>query len=297
MNKIQAQPLQVRQGRIGYLFIALPCLLLLVFQLAPIVISIGMSLTNYNVIDTPKFVGLANYQRLFSDEIFFTALKNTVLYTLLYVPLGLVVALGTALFLNANHRLAALFRTFFYLPILCSTVATATLWFWILNPQNGLLNAVLGLFGVPPQAWLYNTRLAMVSIIVMSVWAGFGTNMMIFLSGLKGVPQTLYEAARIDGANPWQSFWHITRPAISRTTFLVSTMLIIRAMQVFDEAFVLTQGGPGNATITLVYYIYNSGFKNLRFGYASAISFVVFLIILVFSIINIRLSDAGDVTE
>ena len=148
------------------------------------------------------------------------------------------------------------------------------------------------MFGISGPAWLYDSRWAMLAVVMMSLWAGFGTNMMIFLSGLKGVSQSLYEAARVEGANRWQIFTHITWPSISKTTFLVTTMLIISSFQVFDQAFILTRGGPGNATITLVYYIYNNGFNNLNMGYASSISMVLFLIILVFSVLNTRLNNA-----
>lgn len=185
-----------------------------------------------------------------------------------------------------------LFRTLFYLPVLSSTVATATLWFWILNPQLGLLNGILELFGISGKAWLYDSKLAMFSIVLMSLWAGFGGNMMIFLAGLKGIPPIYYEAAKIEGASKWQMFTKITMPSITKTTFLVSTMLIIGTFQVFDQAFVLTKGGPGNATITIVYYIYINGFKNLDMGYASSISLVLFAIILVMTVINSKINKA-----
>lgn len=288
MKKVSAVE---NQGKTAYLFLAVPILLLIVFLVIPIFIALFLSFTDYDVVNKPSWVGVANYKRLFGDQFFWIAFKNTLYYTLLYVPLGLVTALASALFLNSNRRLVGMFRTFFYIPVLSSTVATATLWFWILNPQYGLLNQVLGLFGINGPAWLYDSKLAMISIIIMSVWAGFGSNMMIFLSGLQSISKGLYEAASIEGANVWQRFVYITLPSLSRTTFLVSTMLIIGAFQVFDQAFVLTKGGPGNATITLVYYIYNNGFKNLKMGYASSISFVVFAMIFVMSFINMKISQ------
>lgn len=283
-----------QQNRIAYLFISVPVILFILFAGIPIVMALFLSCTDYNVINTPSFLGLQNYQKLFQDEFFWISFYNTLYYTLVYVPLGLIVSLATALFLNCNRKIASLFRTFFYIPVLSSTVATATLWFWILNPQYGLLNKTLEIFGIPGPAWLYNSKFAMLSVIIMSVWAGFGANMMIFLAGLKGISNTLYEAAKIEGANRWQLFRYITVPSLSRTTFLVTTMLIIGAFQVFDQAFVLTKGGPGNATITLVYYIYNSGFKNLKMGYASSASFIVFLMILGFSLINIKISNSDE---
>lgn len=281
-----------QQSVMGRLFVAPPVILFLAFICLPVIMAVVLSFTNYDVINAPEFVGLANYEKMVTDEFFWIALKNTCVYTLLYVPGGLLISLGAALFLNTNKKFVGIFRTLFYLPVLSSTVATATLWFWILNPQLGLLNGILGFFGIDGPAWLYDSRYAMIAVVMMSLWAGFGTNMMIFLSGLKAVPQSLYEAAKVEGAGRFRMFISITWPSISKTTFLVTTMLIISSFQVFDQAFVLTQGGPGNATITLVYYIYNNGFNNLNMGYASSISIVLFLIILVFSVINTKLNKA-----
>ncbi len=281
-----------KQDVMGRLFVAPPVILFLMFTLIPMIMAIGMSFTKYDVINPPTFAGLDNFRKLLRDEFFWIAMKNTCVYTLLYVPLVLLLSLGAALFLNAEQKFVGLFRTLFYLPVLSSTVATATLWFWILNPQMGLLNGILKIFGVPNQAWLYDSRLAMISIVMMSLWAGFGGNMMIFLAGLKGIPTAYYEAARIEGAGRWQMFLKITMPSITKTTFLVSTMLIIGTFQVFDQAYVLTKGGPGNATITLVYYIYNSGFKNLNMGYASSMSLVLFVIILLMTLLNTKINQA-----
>ena len=281
-----------KQDRMGRLFVAPPVILFLLFTLLPMIMAIGLSFTKYDVINPPRLVGVANFQKLLRDEFFWIALKNTCVYTVMYVPAGLLLSLGAAMFLNADHKMVGLFRTLFYLPVLSSTVATATLWFWILNPQLGLLNGILELFGISGKAWLYDSKLAMFSIVLMSLWAGFGGNMMIFLAGLKGIPPIYYEAAKIEGASKWQMFTRITMPSITKTTFLVSTMLIIGTFQVFDQAFVLTKGGPGNATITIVYYIYNNGFKNLDMGYASSISLVLFAIILVMTVINSKINKA-----
>lgn len=291
-RKVSEMAVSKKQDRMGRLFAAPPVILFLMFTLLPMIMAIGLSFTRYDVINPPRFVGTDNFQKMIGDEFFWIALKNTCVYTLMYVPAGLLLSLGAALFLNADQKLAGLFRTLFYLPVLSSTVATATLWFWILNPQLGLLNGVLGLFGISGKAWLYDSKLAMFSIVLMSLWAGFGGNMMIFLAGLKGIPPIYYEAAKIEGAGRWQMFTQITMPSITKTTFLVSTMLIIGTFQVFDQAFVLTKGGPGNATITIVYYIYNNGFKNLDMGYASSISLVLFAIILFMTVINSRINKA-----
>lgn len=281
-----------KQNRIGQIFVAPPVILFLAFTLIPMIMAVGMSFTKYDVINPPAFVGLNNFKKLINDEFFWIAMKNTCVYTVMYVPLGLLLSLGAALFLNSEQKLVGIFRTLFYLPVLSSTVATATLWFWILNPQMGLLNGVLKIFGITPKAWLYDSSLAMISIVMMSLWAGFGGNMMIFLAGLKGISPVYYEAAKIEGATRFQMFAKITMPSITKTTFLVSTMLIIGTFQVFDQAYVLTKGGPGNATITLVYYIYNSGFKNLDMGYASSMSLVLFVIILLMTLLNTKINKA-----
>ncbi|MCA0294845.1 MAG: sugar ABC transporter permease [Actinobacteria bacterium] len=281
-----------RQAVSAWLFLCVPIVLFVVFLLVPIAWALYLSFTDYAVIGDTTWVGAANYVRMWTDPYFWIALRNTTVYTLLYVPLGLVIALGTALLLNRDSAAARVFRTLFYIPVVSSTVATASIWFWLLNPQYGIFNVVLGWFGIDGPAWLYDSKWAMFAIVLMSVWAGFGANMIIFLGGLQGVSPDLKEAARLDGANAWQVFWHVTLPGVSKTTYLVATLLIIAAFQVFDQAYVLTKGGPGNSTLTLVYYIYNQGFGSLKMGYASAISFVLFLIILVFSLVNARVSNA-----
>lgn len=275
----------------GWIFVGLPVALFVIFLLLPITVAIVLSLTDYAIIGDTEFIGIDNYTRMFGDPFFWIAFRNTVQYTALFVPLGLVTALGTALLLNRSAKSVRLFRTLFYIPVVSSTVATATIWYWLLNPQYGLINIALGWIGIDGPAWLHDSRWAMFAIVVMSVWAGFGANMLIFLGGLQGVPAELLEAARIDGANVWQRFRHVTLPALSKTMFLVTTLLVIAAFQVFDQAYVLTKGGPGNSTITLVYYIYNRGFDRLEMGYASAMSFVLFLIILGVSIVNARITS------
>lgn len=280
----------------GWVFLAVPVLLFVIFLLIPLVIAIVVSFTDYAVVGDFEWIGMDNYVRVFQDPIFWIALRNTAYYTALFVPLGVIVALGTALLLNRRSRAVRIFRTLFYIPVISSTVATASIWFWLLNPQYGLFNVVLGWFGIDGPAWLYDSQWAMPAIVMMSVWAGFGANMLIFLAALQGVPSELIEAARLDGASGWRVFWHVTLPAISRTMFLVVTLLLIAAFQVFDQAYVLTKGGPGNSTLTLVYYIYDRGFGRLEMGYASALSFILFLIILIFSLANARITNRKDLS-
>lgn len=280
----------------GWAFLALPIVLFVVFLLVPMVVAAVLSVSDYSIVDELAWVGLENYVKVFGDPFFWVALRNTAYYTVMYVPLGIVVALATALLLNRSSRATKVMRTLFYIPVVSSSVATASIWFWLLNPQYGIFNVVLGWFGIDGPAWLYESQWAMPSIVAMSVWAGFGGNMIIFLGGLQGVPRDLYEAAQLDGAGAWRSFWHVTLPGISKTMFLVSTLLIIGSFQVFDQAFILTKGGPGNATVTIVYYIYDKGFGALEMGYASALSFILFAIILVFTVINVRINRMGGQT-
>lgn len=282
------------QRRAAWLFLFIPGVLFVLFTVVPFMVAAVVSLTDYSIVQSPRWIGLSNYAEIVRDPFFWTAIRNTVFYTLLFGPLGLIVALGAALLLNRNVRIAKLFRTLFYVPVVSSTVATATIWYWVLNPQKGLLNAALGWFGIQGPAWLYDSHWAMIAIVIMNVWAGFGTNMIIFLGGLQGVPNNLREAARLDGANAFQVFWHVVLPSIRPTLFLVTTQLIISAFQVFDQAYILTKGGPGNSTVTVVYYIYDRGFGALRMGYASALSFVLFAIIFVFSLINMRITNKEE---
>jgi multiple sugar transport system permease protein len=283
------------ERRAGTLFMTLPVLLFVLFVLLPVVMAAVLSFTDYDVISTMNWVGFKNYTDLIHDPFFTKALENTVIYTLMYVPLGIVVALATALLLNRRVRSAKYFRVLFYVPVVSSTVATASIWYWMLNPQHGLINVILGEFGINGPAWLYDSNWAMPAIVLMSVWAGFGTNMIIYLAGLQNIPRELIESARTEGADGWQVFRHVTLPALTKTTMLVTTLLIIGAFQVFDQAYVLTKGGPGNSTVTLVYYIYDRGFGALKMGYASAISFVLFAIILAVSLVNARLvNKAGE---
>jgi multiple sugar transport system permease protein len=282
------------QNRIGWLFIAPPVLLFFLFTFLPLVMAVVFSFTSYDIINPPKFIAFRNFQRIWTDEFFWISLRNTATYTLFYVPSGLVLSLCVALFINSKRKFVGLYRTLFYLPVLSSSVANATLWSWIYNPKMGLLNGLLSLLGVAGPSWLNDSKTAMFAIVIMSLWAGYAGNMMIFLAALKGVPDVLYEAAVIDGASRWQRFARITVPSIRKTTFFVSTMLIIGTFQVFDAAYLLTSGGPGNATITMVYYIYNRGFKDLKMGYASAMSLCLFAIIFVFSLINMRINKEKD---
>lgn len=273
--------LRRQQERHGLAFLALPAALFVVFMLLPMVTALVLSLTDYSVIGETHWVGLENYARIVNDPFFRIALKNTVVYTLMYVPLGIVVALATALLLNRRSRAVKLFRTLYYIPVISSTVATATIWYWLLNPTRGLFNMVLGWFGIDGPAWLYDSRWAMFAIVMMAVWSGFGTNMMIYLAGLQGIPAEQYEAARIDGANRMQEFFGITLPLLRRTLLFSSVIAVINAVQVFEPVVLITQGGPANSTNVLTFHIRRVGIERAQGGLGSAMAVMLMLSLIV----------------
>jgi multiple sugar transport system permease protein len=290
----RSRKLNGHQARMAYLFISPTILLFAVFTVIPVFMAFYLSFTNYDVLSRMDWVGLANYRKLLADDLLWHTFRNVLYYTVIFVPLNILTSLLIALLLNKARRGVKLFRTLNYLPTLTSAVAAATVWLWILHPDYGLLNGFLGYFGVTGPAWLSETNTAMTSIIMVTLWQAIGSNMIIYLAGLQGVPDYLYESAKLDGANAIQRFRFITWPQLRPTTFLVSTMSIIGALQLFDQAFVLTQGGPANATKTPVYLIYQQGFNQLQMGYASSQAFVLALAILIFSLINMRLSKAEE---
>jgi multiple sugar transport system permease protein len=269
-------------------------LLFTVFTVIPVVMALYLSFTDYDVLNRMNWIGLANYERLIHDDLLWRTFRNVLYYAVLFIPLNIAISLAIALLLNRAGLGVKLFRTAAYLPTLTSAVAAATVWLWLLHPEYGLVNALLGYLGITGPAWLAQTNTAMPSIVLVTLWQSVGANMVIYLAGLQGVPEYMYEAARLEGANRFQCFRYITWPQLKPTTFLVSTMSIIGALQLFDQAFVLTQGGPANATKTPVYLIYQQGFNQLQMGYASAQAFVLALSILIFSILNMRISKSDE---
>lgn len=281
------------QEIMAYLFIAVPLLLFLIFTCYPVLKAFYLSFTRYDILTPAKWIGIDNYKRLIGDELFFTSLKNILYYVVLYVPLMLAISLCTAMALN-RIRLATPFRVIYYIPGLTSSIGAATVWMWLLNPEYGLVNQVLGYLGISGPAWLANSSTAMASIVIVTLWQGLGGNMVIYLAGLQGIPPYLYESALLDGANKFNIFRYITWPALKPTTFFVVTMSMIGAFQLFDQAFAMTQGGPGNATKTPVYLIYGSGFNELQMGYASTMAFALFLIILTLSLVNMKVNGEAS---
>ncbi|ALS29853.1 ABC transporter permease [Paenibacillus sp. 32O-W] len=272
-----------------YVFISPAVLGLLLFMLGPIVFSAYISFTDYDILSTPEWVGLQNYAELFRDPFFWLSLKITFIYAIVSVPLGLIVALLLAMLLNQSLKGIYLFRVIYYLPAVISGVAVALLWKWIFNPEFGLLNWFLGLFGIKGPMWIFSEDWALPSIIIMSLWS-VGGSMLIYLAGLQGIPTELYEAAEIDGANRFRRFLNVTLPMLSPVIFFNLVMGIIGSLQVFTEGYVMTQGGPNNSTLFSVLYLYRQAFNYFSMGYASAMAWVLFLIILALTLLVFRSS-------
>ncbi|MEZ4733603.1 MAG: sugar ABC transporter permease [Caldilineaceae bacterium] len=274
----------------GLLYISPWIIGFLIFIVYPFLWSIQLSFMDWKGIGTAKYIGFENYVTLLTDdEPFLISIRNTLVYTVVHVPGVMILAFLVALLLNENVRFMPLFRTLFYLPSVTSGVATVVLWVWILHP-TGLLNRTLELFGIPGPNWFGSTTWALPGLILMSLW-NIGGNMVIYLAGLQGVPQQLYDAAEIDGANALQRVRYVTLPMMTPSIFLTLILGIIGSFQVFTAALVATEGGPGYATLFVLLHIYYNAFRFFRMGYASALGWVLFVIIMAFTIIQFWLAN------
>lgn len=273
------------EARWGVL-LALPAIIgFAAFTFVPMVASLFLSLTDWTIGGTAKFIGGANYVRMFTeDPSFYKSLWSTIYYTLGAVPLTLIVAFAVAMLLNAGVRGQAVFRVIYYLPAIVPIVANSMLWIWLFNPDFGLLNAMTGVIGLPPSQWIFAESTAIPSLILMSTW-GFGNVAVIFLAGLQGVPRHLYEAISVDGGGAWRKFRHITLPMMTPTIFYSLVTGVIGSLQVFVQAAVMTEGGPNDATLFFSYYLYRSAFTNNEMGYASALAWVLFLVIMAITVV------------
>jgi multiple sugar transport system permease protein len=272
----------------GYSFIAPSLAVLAVFIVTPILFSLYLSFHRWNVVSSVKsFIGFENFITLLRDRLFWNAFRNTAVYSL-HVPLGMILSLGIALLMNRRIRGINFLRTLFFLPGISSFVAVAMVWQWMYHPQFGLANYILRIFNLPQIGWLSDPSTALVSIMIMSIWLGVGYQMVIFLAGLQGIPKELYEAAITDGANAWQRFIHVTLPLLKPTTFFVLVTSMIGSFQVFSQVFVMTAGGPLNSTDVAVYHIYKNAWDYLKMGYASAMSWILFLVIVVITWLQFR---------
>lgn len=279
-----------RAGLAPWLFLAPYLFVFLAFFLLPALWSAVLSLTDWKIVGTPHFVGVKNYARLLNDPLFYTALKNTVVYTAVIVPLMALVGLGLALLLNQPLRGRVLTRTAVFGSYVVMVSVVGIIWRWVLDPTGaGIVNYYLGKLGLGPLAWLAAPQTAMLSIIIATMWWTAGYNMVLYLAGLQDIPVAAREAARIDGANTWQEFRHVTLPMLKPVTFFVVVMSIAKSFQVFGQVYVMTQGGPSNSTLTIVNYLYVVGFTWFEMGYAAAIAYALFALLLVITVIQFRM--------
>ncbi len=273
----------------AYVFMSPVIIGLLVFTVGPIIVSLFLSFTKYNLLSDPKWIGIDNYIKMYGEALFWKSLTVSAIYSVISVPLGLVVALFLAILLNRKMRGVYLFRSIYYLPTVISGVGVAMLWRWIFNGQYGILNTLLRTVGIKGPNWLLDEHYALAALIITSIW-GVGGTMLIFLAGLQGIPNELLEAAEIDGAGKWAQFRFITLPMISHVTFFNLVLGIIGALQVFTDAFVITNGGPNNSTLFIAVYLYRHAFMYLNFGYAAALAWVLFIIVMLLTLMVFRSS-------
>jgi multiple sugar transport system permease protein/alpha-1,4-digalacturonate transport system permease protein len=277
---------------VGWSFILPNFLGFALFTLVPVVTALALSFMEWNAYDSPVWVGLDNFRRLFGDENFRVALQNTAFYAAGHIPLTMVVALGLAVTLNNKLRGVRFFRTAAFFPYITSLVAVAVVWNMLFNPTLGPVNQLLTGIGVDsPPGWVASTTWAMPAVIITSVWRDMGFYMVLYLAGLQTIPEEYYEAAKMDGANAWQRFWHVTLPGLRPTTFFVLVMVTIQSFKVFDLIVVMTDGGPGRSTLVLSQLIYREGIREGRFGYSSAIALALFVIVLVVTVVQFRLNE------
>ena len=272
-----------------------------IFFFLPVLAALVMSVTDFDIyslgdISRARFVGFSNYIDLFKNPLFWKALGNTCYFVLVGAPLSILISMLAAMALNSKMlRFKPFFRLTFFLPVVTTLVAVAVIWRYIYQTRFGLLNYLLSFVGINPVDWLGNPRWAMLALIVMAVWKGFGYNMIIFVAGLQNIPETLYEAARLDGANGWQEFRNVTLPLLAQTTGFITITTLIGYCQFFAEPYVMTDGGPLNSTLSIVLMMYKEGFKFWRMGYSAAIAFILFGIILIITLLQLRIQKRHEI--
>ncbi len=275
----------------GFLFISPWIVGFLSFELGPLIAAAYLGLTKYDILTSPVFIGLANYDKMFTrDPLFWKSMWVTAIYSLSTVFLGVILGVALAVLLNQKVRGMSLYRTIYYLPAVVSGVAVAYMWIWVFTPEAGIVNYALSLVGITGPNWLFSTTWTLPSFVLMSLWA-VGGGMVLYLAGLQGVPTQLYEAASLDGAGRWAAFWKVTLPMISPVIFFNFIIGIIGSFQVFTNSFVITGGGPANSTLFFVLYMYRHAFENFKMGYAAALGMILFLVIMTLTIISFRLSN------
>lgn len=283
--------LKTKEALTGWLFISPALIGFSIFTFGSIIYSLYLSLTDYDLMTKPKFIGLENFIRAFTkDEYFYKFFGNTLYFVVFLVPIVLVISLLLALLINKKvGRMTKAYRVALFLPSITSTIAVSMVWLWIFNPDMGLINNLLTAIGFNnPPMWLNSPETSKMALIIMRVWQMSGYYMIMFLAGLQTIPESLYESAQVDGANKIQSFFKITLPMLSNTTFVVIILLVIEAFNMFESIFIMTNGGPLGSTSTIMYYIYEQGFGNYNMGYASAIAWIFFVIIMIITLIQYK---------
>ena len=273
---------------VAFLFLLIPILLLTALKIYPVIYNAYLSFTRYELFEAPRWVGLRNYEYVFTNEVTRQSIFNTLIFTVEAVPIGTAIALTIAKLLDQSIKGRVFLRTLYYLPVVSSVVVSAMIWRWIYSPQNGLLNHFIGYIGVEPQTWLSDPNLAMISLVIITIWGSIGSNMVIFLAGLQDIPKEVVEAAKIDGANSFQSFLFITVPLMRPVILFVVVTFTIGIFRNFGLIFMLTQGGPFNRTNTMVWEVYQNVFGYLRLGRGAAISIVMLVIVLILTAISFR---------
>lgn len=293
MKKIGKKRGKLEQQNAAYLLIAPSYLIYTFFILIPVIWTIAMSFTDYDL-SKANFVGISNYIQLTKDPIFVKSVGNTLFYCVLAIVPAMVLGLALAMFLNQKLKGKGFLRTLFYLPNIFSMVAVSMAWLYLYDTTSGILNKVLKDIGMQAVPWISSAAMAMISIAIMSIWSTTGYNMILFLSGLQGIPDYLYEAASIDGATSWEKFIHVTIPMLKPTTFFVFVMACINSFQVFGQVLIVTNGGPMNSTTTIAHQIYRNGFEYYKMGYASAQAVVLMVIIFAITLINMRFGGGDE---
>lgn len=274
----------------GYIYILPSLILILSFSIIPIFMSGFFSFTEYNVMNSPKWAGLANYEKVFQDEYVRAALLNTLKYVLITVPIQTALSLVFAAFLamKMQNKSGEFLRSVMFIPVIASAVTSGTIWRTILGTDGGILNNIIGLFGFDPVNWLGDSKTSLISICIVAIWKNVGYFLVIFYAGIMDIPKSLYEAARVDGANTYQQFFKITLPMLKPITSLVVTLGIIWSFQVFDLSYQMTGGGPGYSSVTIVMAIYNAAFKQYKMGYACAMAMLLLVIVLIINALKQR---------
>ena len=291
LKRVQANkrsPIHRRQ-RAGMLFVLPSVIFITLFFIIPLVLTVWMSLNNWPLLGTPRFIGLGNYQHLVTDTVFLNALLFTTKYTIFITPIVFLVAFGLALLVRQSIVGVGIFRTAFFVPVIIGLSTASYIWIWMFNNQVGIFDGILSFFGIPPIIWLSTGTGALFAVIVMIVWKTSGFTMVLLMMGLQSIPTELYEAVRTDGANRWQELWNITLPLMRRSFALALVLSVIGSYLAFDQFYIMTQGGPQNQTITIVFWIFTNSFTFFKLGYGAAMSIILLIILLIISAIQLYL--------